>query len=76
MTVHDVTIAKIRKLPEPLALEVSDFIDFLLMKRDSTRWQLWISFSEAKEIAESDFADYLLNLEGYENRLARGEIQW
>ncbi|MBU4374182.1 MAG: DUF2281 domain-containing protein [Euryarchaeota archaeon] len=76
MTVHDVTIAKIRKLPEPLALEVSDFIDFLLMKRDSTRWQLWISFSEAKDLAESDFADYLLNLEDYENRLARGEIQW
>ncbi|MDP2845397.1 MAG: hypothetical protein Q8N79_04895 [Candidatus Methanoperedens sp.] len=76
MTVHDATITKIRKLPEPLALEVSDFIDFLLMKRDSTRWQLWISFCEAKDLAESDFADYLLNLEDYENRLARGEIQW
>jgi hypothetical protein len=28
------------------------------------------------ELAESDFADYLLNLEDYEERLARGEIQW
>ncbi len=76
MTVYDVTVSKIRKLPEPLAQEVNDFIDFLLMKRDSTRWQLWLSFSEAIEIAESDFADYLHNLEDYENRLARGEIQW
>lgn len=76
MTVQDITIAKIRKLPEPLAEEVSDFIDFLLMKRDSTRWQLWINFNEAIEIAESDFTEYLLNLENYENLLASGEIQW
>jgi len=27
-------------------------------------------------MAESDFADYLFNLEDYEDRLARGEIQW
>jgi hypothetical protein len=46
------------------------------MKSDSTRWQLWILFNEALEIAESDFADYLSNLEAYENRLARGEIKW
>ncbi len=76
MSVYDVTIAKIRQLPEWLAQEVNDFIDFLLMKHDSTRWQLWMHFSEALEIAESDFSDYLLNLEDYENRLARGEIQW
>jgi hypothetical protein len=76
MTVHDVTIAKIQQLPELLTLEVNDFIDFLLMRHDSTRWQLWTHFSEALEIAESDFSDYLLNLEDYENRLARGEIQW
>lgn len=37
MTVHDVTTAKIRPLPESLAQEVSDFVDFLLMRRDSTR---------------------------------------
>ncbi len=76
MTVSDATSAKIRQLPESLAQEVSDFIDFLLMRRDSTRWQLWIQFAEALEIAESDFFDYLLNLEDYEDRLARGEIQW
>ena len=76
MTVHDVIIAKIQQLPDSFVQEVSDFVDFLLMRRDSTRWQLWMHFAEALEIAELDFADYLPNLENYENRLARGEIQW
>ncbi len=76
MTMHDVTTAKIQQLPEPLVQEVSDFIDFLLMKHDRARWQLWLHFAEALEMAESDFADYLANLEDYEERLARGDIQW
>ena len=76
MTVHDITMAKIRQLPESLVQEVNDFVDFLLMRRDSIRWQLWRQFAEALEIAESDFPDYLLNLEDYENRLARGGIRW
>ncbi|MGR3309609.1 MAG: hypothetical protein ACUZ77_02440 [Candidatus Brocadiales bacterium] len=76
MTVHDATMDKIRQLPDPLAQEVSDFVDFLLMRRDDTRWQLWIQFIESLESAESDFSDYLSNLENYENSLARGEIRW
>jgi hypothetical protein len=76
MTVHEATIAKIQQLPESLVHEVSDFVDFLLTKHDSTRWQLWIHFAEVLETAELDFADYLPNLEDYENRLARGEVQW
>ncbi|MGB2727173.1 MAG: hypothetical protein WBC40_11350 [Halobacteriota archaeon] len=76
MTVYEVTAAKIRELPEPLIQEVGDFIDFLQIKSDSTRWQLWMLFNEALEIAESDFTDYLSNLKDYENRLARGEIKW
>jgi hypothetical protein len=76
MTVHDVTIAKVRQLPEPLVQEVIDFVDFLLVKRDSARWQLWTQFNEALEIADSDLSDYLANLEAYEDCLARGEIQW
>ncbi len=66
MTVHDQTIAKIRQLPESLVQEVNDFVEFLLMKHNR----------ELLEIAESDFSDYLTNLEDYEERLARGEIQW
>jgi hypothetical protein len=46
------------------------------MKHDNARWQLWTRFAENLEMAEEDFADYLPNLEEYENRLARGEIQW
>lgn len=76
MTVHEETIAKIRQLPEPLVQQVNDFIEFLLIKSDSNRAALWTQFNEALEIAESDFADYLPNLEDYEERLARGEIQW
>ena len=76
MTVHDETIAKIRQLPEPLVEEVRDFVEFLLLRNDSARWQLWTQFSEEAELVESDFSDYLSNLEDYEERLARGEIQW
>lgn len=76
MTAHQITISKIQQLPEILAEEVSDFVDFLLMKRDDMRWQMWTHFVEASKLAESDFSDYLSNLEDYENRLAHGEIQW
>ncbi len=76
MTVYDATIAKIRELPELLVQEVNDFVDFLSLRHDSTRWQLWTQFNEALEIAESDFTDYLVNLEDYESSLVRGEIRW
>lgn len=66
MTVYEVTIAKINQLPEFLVQEVSDFIDFLLLKYNS----------ELPQLTESDFSDYLNNLEAYEEELARGEIQW
>jgi hypothetical protein len=39
------TVTKIRQSPETLIQEVSDFVDFLLMRQDSTRWQLWNQFS-------------------------------
>ncbi|MBW4622477.1 MAG: DUF2281 domain-containing protein [Cyanosarcina radialis HA8281-LM2] len=65
MNVQEQAIAKIRQLPEPLLQEVDDFIDFLLMK----------NYLEGREIVESDFSDYLKNLEDYEESLARGEIK-
>lgn len=76
MTVYDETITKINRLPESLVLEVRDFVDFLLMKQNTEKWQLWMQFTESLQVAESDFSDYLSNLEDYEERLARGEIQW
>jgi hypothetical protein len=75
MTVHDKTIGKIRQLPESLVQEVSDFIDFLVWKHSSKDSSLWLD-TESIELVESDFSDYLSNLEDYENRLARGEIKW
>jgi hypothetical protein len=70
------TISKIDQLPESLVQEVSDFVDFLLMRQDSARWQQWNQFTETLTLSEADFSDYLTNLEEYEDRLARGEIQW
>ncbi len=76
MTVREEAIAKIGELPEELVQEVKDFIDFLLMKRDRDRWQVSPELAQTRDMAESDFSDYLSNLEEYEERLARGEIQW
>jgi hypothetical protein len=76
MTIHEQTMTKIQQLPESLAQEVSDFIDFLLVKQDQKRWELWTHFNEALALAETDFGDYLQNLETYEERLARGDMQW
>lgn len=73
MTVHEIAAEKIRQLPDTLAQEVSDFIDFLLAKRDSNRLR---QFTEGLQLSESDFGDYLANLEEYEKRLARGEVRW
>ena len=47
ITIQELTIAKIQQLPDPLAQEVSDFIDFLLLKQDNNRWQQWIQFYES-----------------------------
>ncbi|MEH2074983.1 MAG: hypothetical protein V7K57_11415 [Nostoc sp.] len=76
MSIQDQTIGKIRQMLESLVQEVSDFIDFLLMKHSAKNWELWLQFSESVEIVESDFSDYLSNLKDYEERLVRGEIQW
>ena len=43
MTLRDETIAKIRQLPESLVQEVSDFVDFLLIKHNK------VIKSEAKQ---------------------------
>ncbi|MFM6152227.1 MAG: hypothetical protein ACKO3K_18040 [Cuspidothrix sp.] len=76
MNIQDKTIAQLRQMPDALVQEVSDFIDFLIMKHGSNNWELWLQFSESLDIVESDFSNYLSNLEDYEQRLANGEIKW
>jgi hypothetical protein len=69
MSLYDETISKIRQLPEPLVQEVNDFVDFLLLRSDRDHLAVWTQFTKALKIAESDFSDYLLNLEAYEKDL-------
>lgn len=76
MTAYETAIAKLQRLPEPLVQEVNDFIDFLLVKQDESRWQLWTHFREHADLTESDLSDYLHNLEAYEDSLVRGEVRW
>lgn len=76
MTIHEETIAKIQQLPESVVVEINDYIDFLLIKRNTYKNELWQQFRETLEIAELDLSDYLSNLEDYETRLANGEIHW
>lgn len=76
MTVRDEAIAKLHKLPEGLVQDVNDYMDFLLMKSDNSRWQLWSQFAESQALAEADMSDYLANLEAYEEALASGKIGW
>jgi hypothetical protein len=70
------TIEKIRTLPEPLVQEVDAYIDFLLVRSDQARWEMLTKLAETIDVGEGDMADYLANLEDYENRLAAGEIRW
>ena len=74
MTIHEQTIRKMQQLPEPLAQDVSDCIDFLLVKRDQTRWALWTHCNETLALAETDCGDYFQHLEAYAERLARGDM--
>ena len=76
MTAYETTIAKLQLMPEPLVREVNDYVDFLLTRSDSARWQAVQHLSEARTLTESDLSDYLANLEDYEDKLARGEVKW
>lgn len=73
MTTQEAAIAKLRTMPEPLAQQVNDFIDFLLLKQDELSYS-W--FREARNLVEAGMDEYADNLSDYEQRLERGEIQW
>jgi hypothetical protein len=76
MTVYEMTVAKIERLPEALVEEVYDFVEFLLTRSDPARWQQWQRYSEAVTLAETGLSDYLPQLQEYEEQLARGEVKW
>ena len=75
MNIQTQTISKIGQMPEALIREVNDYIDFLLW-RDRHNQLTNMTSSDSTEMVESDFTDYLSNLEEYETRLANGEIKW
>ena len=75
MNIQTQTISKIGQMPEALVREVNDYIDFLLW-RDRDNQLTSLASLDSTEMVESDFADYLSNLEEYETRLANGEIKW
>ncbi len=54
---------------------ISDFRFLIAIKSKIVNLKLKI-FKAELGITESDFCDYLPNLEEYENQLARGEIKW
>ncbi len=55
---------------------ISDFRFLIAVKSKIVNLKLRILKKELDTITESDFCDYLPNLENYENQLARGEIKW
>ena len=75
MNIQAQTISKIGQMPDSLVREVNDYIDFLLW-RDRHNQSTSITALDSTEIVESDFTDYLSNLEEYETQLANGEIKW
>jgi hypothetical protein len=75
MNIQTQTISKIGQMPEALIREVNDYIDFLLW-RDRHNQLASLASLDSTEMVESDFSDYLSNLEEYETRLANGEIKW
>ncbi|HAN74261.1 MAG TPA: hypothetical protein DCQ51_01305 [Planktothrix sp. UBA8407] len=76
MSIQDETITKIKQLPDELVQKVNNFIDFLLINFNSNSSDFDRVLNEDLEISESDFSDYLKNLEDYEERLAQDEIKW
>ena len=78
---YEPMLAKLQRLPEPLAQEVEAFIDFL-----QTRWEsqstAWQTSSEPPaqnalaEEGEEGMDTYRRNLESYEEMLASGKVAW
>lgn len=50
MNIQDKTIAQLRKMPDALVQEVSDFRDFLIMKHGANNSEFRQQFSESLDI--------------------------
>ena len=62
MNIQSQNISKIGQMPEALVREVNDYIDFLLWKYRHNQLTSLASL-DSIEMVESDFTDYLSNLE-------------
>ena len=76
MNIQLIAVSKIKNLPEKLLYEVNDFIDFLTIKYKLSENYFEIQDNQDMTLYESDFSDYLKNLENYEQLLAKGKVKW
>ncbi|MBT9149601.1 MAG: DUF2281 domain-containing protein [Dehalococcoidia bacterium] len=76
MLTRDYILEKIKFMPDDLVKEVGDFIDFLELKRQMQGNSRQRIEEERDLLAKSDMGSYLTELTAYEDRLARGEIDW
>jgi len=76
VTNNEATAERVRALPEALAQEVSDYIDFVVMRHSSSGWEAWREFEEMVRLAEEGIRDYRTGLQCYESQLTRGEVAW
>jgi hypothetical protein len=77
MSIRETTVSKLEQLPEPLLQEVSDFIDFVILKHQvhdqngdqlvslADRWARWFAAVDRLEISPiepiNNFQEGLLN---------------
>lgn len=76
MTNLEAAILKLQQLPESEVRQINDLLDTLLQKYNYKQEHQSSQCPEWLELANAGLSDYLSNLEDYEERLARGEIQW
>ena len=76
MTIKEQVIEKVRILPNNVAREVDDYIDFLRLKKRVKKSARNLPASAEEVSSETDMSDYLKNLVSYETLLSQGKIRW
>ncbi len=54
MNAKNEAISKIQNLTDSMAKEVSDFIDFLKLRKDKKRWEQWNLFQESLHLSDGE----------------------